>query len=282
MLATYHVHTTHCDGKDTPDAMADAAYAAGYQVLGFSAHAPVPVPSPGNLSPGKVAPYIAEIRSVAARYAGRMNILAGLEIEWVPGLGIPPETEYSSIPIDFRIGSLHFARLSSTDYFSVDGPAEFFRLGVEEGYGGDGVRLYREYYRELGNLVRAGGFQILGHFDLVKMHNRNARWFDETSPEYLSAAFEVVEALSGTGIAVEVNTGGMARGKTSEPYPSLPILKELRRSSIPIVVGADAHAVGHLDLKWRRIGLEFALEAGYRELVVLGEDGWTTVSALPC
>ncbi|HOX13691.1 MAG TPA: histidinol-phosphatase HisJ family protein [Spirochaetia bacterium] len=276
MLATYHAHTTYCDGRDTPDAMADAAFAAGYRVLGFSAHAPVPVPSPGNLSPDRVAPYAAAVRAAAARYKGRMEILTGLEIEWVPGLGIPPEDGYAAVPIDYRIGSLHFARLSGDSFFSVDGPAESFREGVRAGYGGDGTLLYRDYYRELGGLVRTGGFQILGHLDIVKMHNKDGRWFDEGSREYLSAAFEVAEALTGTRIAVEVNTGGPARGKTSEPYPSLPILRELRRRGIPIVIGADAHTAAHLDPHWRRIGLDLAREAGYRELAVLGRNGWTT------
>ncbi len=276
MLATYHVHTTFCDGKDSPDAMADAAFAAGYRVLGFSAHAPVPVPSPGNLSPERVAPYAAAVRTTARRYEGRMEILAGLEIEWVPGRGIPPEEGYASVPFDYRIGSLHFAPLPSGAFFSVDGPAESFRRGLEEGYGGDGSRLYRDYFREVAELVRAGGFQILGHLDLVKMHNKGGTWFDEASPGYLSAAFEVAEALEGTGIAVEVNTGGLARGKTAEPYPSLPILRELRRRRIPVVIGADAHAAGHLDRSWRRLGLDWAREAGYRELAVLRREGWTT------
>lgn len=276
MIATYHAHTDFCDGKDSPDAMADAAFEAGYRMLGFSAHAPVPVPSPGNLSLDQVAPYADAVRASARRYEGRMEILAGLEIEWIPDLGIPSEAGYADVPIDYRIGSLHFARLSSTELFSVDGPEASFRRGLEFGYGGDGIRFYREYYRELGNLVRAGGFQILGHLDILKMHNRNARFFDEGSSDYLSAAFEVVESIRDTGIAVELNTGGLARGKTGEPYPSMPILKELKRLGIPIVIGADAHAVGHLDLAWRRIGLEYARQAGYEELAVLSRTGWTT------
>ncbi len=276
MLATYHAHTTFCDGKESPDAMADAAFAAGYRIFGFSAHAPVPVPSPGNLSPDRVGPYAAAVRAAALRYEGRMEILTGLEIEWVPGLGIPPGDGYAEVAIDYRIGSLHFASPASGVFFSVDGPAAEFDRAMARDYGGDGGRLFRDYYRELAGLIRTGGFEILGHLDIVKMHNRGGRWFDETSPAYRSAAFEAVGALEGTGIAVEVNTGGIARGKTSEPYPGLAILRELRRRGIPIVIGADAHAPGHLALSWRRIGLELAREAGYRELAVLGRSGWTT------
>ena len=276
MLAAYHCHTVYCDGKDSPDAMADAAFAAGYRVLGFSAHAPVPLPSPGNLTVDRVAPYAAAVRIAAGRYEGRMEILTGLEIEWVPGLGIPSEDGYASVPIDYRIGSVHFTRAPSGEFFTVDCPAEEFHRSMAEGYGCDGQRLYRDYFRNVASLVRSGGFQILGHMDIVKMHNSGGRWFDETAADYLAAAFEAVEALEGRGIAVEVNTGGLARGKTTVPYPGLPILVELRRRGVPIVIGADAHAKGHLDLKWRQAGIELARLAGYRELSLLSRNGWST------
>jgi len=276
MLATYHSHTLFCDGTDTTEAMADAAFAAGYDIFGLSAHAPVPIPSLGNLAIDQVAPYVQTVRETAARYAGRMEVLAGLEIEWVPGLGIPSESEYSSVKIDFRIGSAHFVKPTENALLCVDGPQYEFDLGMKNGYGGDGSRLYRDYYREVANLVAAGGFEILGHLDIVKMHNQGNRWFDESSPEYLNAAFAVAEALEGTGIAAEVNTGGIARGKIKELYPSLPILKELKRRNVPIVIGADAHATGHLDHRWRRMGLDLIQEAGYRELAIFHQGKWTT------
>ncbi len=276
MLATYHSHTDFCDGKDTPAVMAKAAFSLGYRIFGFSAHAPVPLPSPGNLTPGRVAPYVRAVREAAAPYAGRMEVLAGLELEWVPGLGLPPDGEYSDVKIDFRIGSAHFVRPPRGEPFAVDGPSEEFDLWVEERYGGDGTRLYRDYFRESARLAQTGGFEIFGHLDLMRKNNRGGRWFDESSPEYLAAAFEVAEALEGTGIAAEVNTGGIPRGKTSEPYPSLPILRELRRRKVPVVIGADAHAAGHLELKWRQIGLQRIREAGYAEMAVLSNGRWTT------
>lgn len=276
MLATYHTHTVFCDGKDTPGAMADAAFAFGYKILGFSAHAPVPLPSPDNLTPERVAPYVSAIRETAARYEGRMEVLAGLELEWVPGIGLPPDDGYSSVPMDFRIGSAHFVRPPRGEPFAVDGPEEQFDLWMRERYAGDGRRLFLDYFREVADLVRAGGFEILGHLDLIRKNNRGNRWFDETDKDYLAAAFEVAEALAGTGIAAEVNTGGIPRGKTKAPYPSLPILKELRRRNVPIVIGADAHAAGHLDPQWRKIGASLAREAGYREISIFNKGGWTT------
>lgn len=276
MLAAYHVHTCFCDGKESPDSMADAAFAAGYRILGFSAHAPVPLMSQGNLAPESVTPYIHAVRAAADRYRDRMEILAGLEIEWVPDLGVPPAEGYDWASVDFRIGAVHFTKAPSGMLFTVDCPVAEFERGMLTGYTGDGIRLFQDYYRSVAELVHSGGFEILGHLDLVKMHNRGGRWFDESSPGYKAAWLEAVDSLTGTGIVAEVNTGGLARGKALEPYPSLAILRELRARKVPIVIGADAHQGRHLNPRWRMLGTELARAAGYRELAVLSRDGWSS------
>ena len=38
MKSNYHTHTTFCDGRDTPEAMVEAAVERGFDVLGFSSH----------------------------------------------------------------------------------------------------------------------------------------------------------------------------------------------------------------------------------------------------
>jgi histidinol-phosphatase (PHP family) len=276
MLANYHTHTLFCDGKVSPEAMAEAAFKVGYRVLGFSAHAPVPLPSAGNLSVDRVAPYAQAVRDTAALFEGRMEVLAGLELEWVPGLGIPSLDGYASVPMDYRIGSLHYVKAPSGEFFTVDCPEDEFDRSMANGYAWDGERLYKDYYRELAALIRCGGFEILGHFDILKKNNAGCKWFDGTDPAYLKAAFEAVEALEGTGIVAEINTGGMARRKTIEPYPSMPILKEMRRRKIPVLIGADAHDRSHLGMKWRRLGVRWARSAGYRELVVFSGGQWST------
>ena len=41
-MTNFHTHSTWCDGKDTPEAMIEAAIAKGFSVLGFSSHAMLP------------------------------------------------------------------------------------------------------------------------------------------------------------------------------------------------------------------------------------------------
>ena len=90
MRANYHTHCDFCDGRASAEIMAGAAAAAGYEVLGFSSHSPLPFPSEGNMPLSRLGDYKAEIKRLAAAWRDRgLEILLGLEIEWVPGISSP-------------------------------------------------------------------------------------------------------------------------------------------------------------------------------------------------
>jgi histidinol-phosphatase (PHP family) len=68
----------------------------------------------------------------------------------------------------------------------------------------------------------------------------------------------------------------MARGKVKEPYPSLPILRELRSCGVRITFSADAHAPEHLGAHLRE-AREAARAAGYDSVAVLTGGAWKEV-----
>jgi histidinol-phosphatase (PHP family) len=158
----------------------------------------------------------------------------------------------------------------------VDGPVADLDRRIGDEAGGDAGAVWSAYYDSLSALIVDGGFEILGHFDLIRKNNRAGRLFDEDSPAYLGAAMGAARLLAGRGIVVEVNVGGMARGKTATPYPALAVLKELRSLGVPITISADAHAIAHLG---SHIGdaRELARAAGYRGVAVLSGGAWREV-----
>jgi len=285
MKASYHTHSDFCDGRASLEAMADAAIAEGYGVLGFSSHNPLPFPYPGVLAMERLGEYRDAVRALAAKLAGRIEILLGIEADWVALACAPGDGRLDSGNFDYRIGSVHV--VSAPDarggppeyrYTAVDGPAHEFAREFALRWAGDGVAFARAYFKAVAELARAGGFEVLGHFDLIRKNNRgSARFIDEESKPYVDAAMEAVEAVAASGATVEINTGGMARGKSDSPYPALRWLKEFRARGVPVQVNADAHAPSHLSYEWRRHGLELAREAGYRELRVLSKGKWADV-----
>jgi histidinol-phosphatase (PHP family) len=283
MRANYHTHCDFCDGRVPAAVMAEAAREAGYSVLGFSSHSPLPFPNSGNIEASRLGEYAAEIRRLAGEWGPRgLEILLGLEIEWLPGVSSPRDELFSEMGLDYSIGSVHYVDLPGSGLFAVDEGIESFeaKIGLFEGED-PGRALYEDYYRRLAALVESGGFDILGHFDLVKKNNGSGadgkgRWFDESSKAYLDAAFEAARALKGTDIVAEINVGGISRGKVKTPYPSLAILRELRANRVRITFSADAHAPEHLGVHLEE-ARELARSAGYDSIAVLSRGSWKEV-----
>jgi histidinol-phosphatase (PHP family) len=282
MRANYHTHCDFCDGRVPAAVMAEAASKAGYSVLGFSSHSPLPFPNSGNIDASRLGDYAAEVRRLALEWGPKgLEILLGLEIEWLPGVSAPRDALFSGMGLDFSIGSVHYVDLPGSGLFTVDEGIESFeaKLGLFEGED-PGRRLYEDYYARLAALAESGGFDILGHFDLVKKNNGSnggaGRWFDESSKAYQGAAFEAARALRGKDIVAEINVGGISRGKVKTPYPSLPILRELRANRVRITFSADAHAPEHLGAHLEE-ARELARAAGYDSIAVLTKGKWIEV-----
>ena len=283
MRANYHTHCDFCDGRASAADMAQAAAAAGYRILGFSSHCPLPFPSEGNMELARFGDYRAEIRRLGREWADRgMEVLLGLEIDWVPGLCSPGDRLFVEAGLDYKIGSVHYVELPGTERFAVDHELSFVQESLAAFQGDDpGRAMYETYYRRLSELIEAGSFDILGHFDLVKKNNGaddqgRGRFFDEASPGYLDAALGAARLLRGADIVAEINVGGMSRGKVKEPYPSLPILKELRSCGVRITFSADAHAPAHLGAHLDA-ARERARAAGYDSVAVLTGGRWIDV-----
>jgi len=122
-------------------------------------------------------------------------------------------------------------------------------------------------------LARAG----VGHFDLIAKHSDSIKFFDEASKEYKSAAVEAAEALSGKIPFFEVNTGAIARGYRKNPYPSMFLLKELKRLGFGAVISSDCHDKRMLDCAFDDAS-ELLKAAGFNERYILTEQGFKAIA----
>ena len=77
--ADFHVHTTFCDGADTPRAMVEAACRAHLDALGFSGHSFVSFDPAAGMGAERAALYRAEIAALRTEYAGQLPIFCGIE-----------------------------------------------------------------------------------------------------------------------------------------------------------------------------------------------------------
>ncbi|MCA1949214.1 MAG: histidinol-phosphatase [Treponema sp.] len=267
--ACLHTHTTFCDGRDTVEGLCQSAWEQGLSILGFSAHAPLPAESgiitQWHLPIDKLEAYIEAVQAAKKAWEGKLAIYLGLEIDYIPGLCGPADRRFDAYNLDYRIGSVHY--LSTPDlshYFTVDGPAAEWEAGVQELFAGDYEAAAHAYWKNVEDMVNAGGLDILGHIDLVKK-NQKPWWNDQFPESYRQDVRRVLRALQEKSIVVEVNTGAMNRGTMNETYPSLGILREMRQLSIPVTINADAHSTAHLKGNYDK-AIEALKQSGYEEI----------------
>jgi len=275
MLTSLHTHTVFCDGKDDVETMCRVAHNKGLAAIGFSAHAPIGktgLASNWHIKDQRLGEYIDEVRAARQRWEGKIAVYLGLEIDYIKGLRSALDRDIQSLGLDYLIGSVHYLLPPHGEPFTVDGPPEEVAKGIAEGFSGSGEAMMQAYWDAVLEMTALGGFDIVGHLDLVKKHNAAQRLF-KMETEYLRRAAEVVRVIAAGGYVVEVNTGGMNRGSITETYPSLEILRLLRQHNAPVMITADAHNAHDLDGHYPA-ACQTLLDAGYTSHVVFaGRDG---------
>lgn len=259
-----HNHADFCDGRDPLEAMAAAASAQNIQYFGISCHAHTPIPSDaGAVLPRDMTAYRAAIAAVREQYAGRMEVLAG--IEWDSWSDVTPEG------FDYWIGSVHYQRSAEGVYYAADWSAEQFAACRDEMFGGDALAVTEGYFWAVGQVAERRP-TILGHIDLITKLNAGSRFFDEESPRYRAAALEALHRTDPDKTLLEINTGGVSRGYRTAPYPALFLLREWREMGGNIILTADAHRKEHLLFGYEQAS-EIARTAGFAETAILTAAG---------
>lgn len=261
-----HMHTTFCDGNNTVEEIAKAAIEKGFFSIGFSGHSYTSFSKYG-MQTENIPLYKAAVNEAKKKYADKLNIFCGVEFEMY--------SEEDISDYEYVIGSCH--------YFNFDGNLVGFDRGqtdvenvINDYFGGDGMAYAKKYYQTLAQLPNYANVDIIGHFDLITKHSDNIKFFDEDSKEYLNAAFEAAESLAGKIPYFEVNTGAIARGYRKTPYPSIPILRELKRLGFGVVVSSDCHNKDFLDCYFDE-SIELLKYVGFNERYVLTNDGFKAV-----
>jgi histidinol-phosphatase (PHP family) len=226
-MVNYHVHTPRCGhASGSPEEYVQRAIDAGLREIGFSDHAPIPLPMRQGITmePGEEEDYLEEILLLQKRYSGNIAVRAGFEVDY-PIFDTFNSDYFVDGRIDYLIGSCHFIGTWAFDHpDQIDG---FSTRDIND--------IYREYLAIIAGLSGSGFFNIIGHFDLVKK-------FGHRATADLSGEIERLAAVvARSGAAVEVNTSGLLK-PVAEMYPSKEIMEILFANNVPVTLGTDAHA----------------------------------------
>lgn len=234
-----HSHTEFCDGRVPLSEMARAAAEAGMEVWGISPHSPLNIASPCNMSIDDVPAYLEETSRLKKKYDGKMKVHASMEVDYIgPEFG-PHIDLFQEMPLDYRIGSVHFVPNQEGVWLDCDGRYERFAEYLRTGFRGDLRYVVETYFNQVLTMLDLGGFELIGHFDKIIGNAIIADPTLEDQEWYRSLIEEIVAKAKQRGVVVEINT--KAYFDKNRFFPSERFWPLLLKADIPLAVNSDAH-----------------------------------------
>ncbi|PLR92552.1 histidinol-phosphatase [Bacillus sp. T33-2] len=225
---THHIRCGHARG--TIRDYIEAGIEKGLDMIGIADHTPYfsseqdqPYP---HIAMGKsqFPEYIAEVLQFKKEYAGKIDVLLGVESDFFPEHVQVYQQCFDQYPFDYIIGSVHH----------VDG-INIFKKDRWEGLTARQKRQTKEtYYDLIEQSARSGMFQILGHIDAMKGFYPA---FSEIQTEAIEKTLKVIAEYD---IAIEVNTSGKTK-YSGGWYPADDILERALHFGVTATFGSDAH-----------------------------------------
>jgi histidinol-phosphatase (PHP family) len=270
-----HTHSVYSDGKSQPREIVEEAVRQGLTTLGFSEHSPLPFDNTFSVKSADMPSYVAEIAQLKAEFKDKIDIYCGLEADYITGISEPFAVTKEKYHLDYLIGGVHLVGQSANpdEIWFIDGPKwEIYDEGLQRFFDGDIRRAVRRFYEQTNEMIEREPFDIIAHFDKIKMHNRE-RYFHEDEPWYRALAFETLDLIREKGLVMEVNVRGLYKKRYNGFYPSPWLMEEACKMGIPAIISADAHHFSELTLEF--IAAEEALKkAGYRSVVNFRDGQW--------
>lgn len=186
-----------------------------------------------------------------ARSAG-IPVKIGLELDYLSGMEAVAEKIIKQYPFDFILGSVHVIGKWGFDY------------APDVWQGHDVNQAYLDYYTTLDQAVSSGLFDIVAHFDLIKVWGYRP---DNTLTPALEAKIDMIlEKMAANQLSLELSSAGW-RKPVKEMYPDQAIVRRAAGMQIPVTFASDAHYPHDVGADWERL-VEVARQYGYGEYSV--------------
>ncbi len=247
MRIDLHNHTSRCNhANGRVDEYIQRAIELGIDIYGFSEHAPMDFDSYYRLKFEEMDDYVNDILEAKERYSNDIKILLGYEVDYLLG---HMDRRVLNAEVDYLIGSVHF--INSWGFDNPEFIGEYKNRDIDE--------IWQEYFDAVEAMANSGEFDIVGHFDLIKVFK-----YMPTKDIRLLAS-KALKAIKKSNMVLEINTAGL-RKPIKEIYPSELLLAEAYSLGIPITFGSDAHAVEQIGFAYDEAVL-LAKAVGYTKVV---------------
>lgn len=242
MFTNYHSHTQFCDGKASIEEFIIKAIELGFSQWGVSPHSPLPMlkHAPWAIKQEEVQTYLNEVNRLKERYSDKIQILAGMEIDYLDE-SYNPSTEYfQNLPLDFRIGSVHLLKSPVTgEFIDIDCDITKFQKGVDYHFNGSLQRIVTAYYEAMTELVNKGGFDFLGHSDKISSNASTLSSKITQKDWYKSLVEDFLQLSAKKNVVMEINT--KAYEVKGCFFPDAKYFGRMAELGIKTVINSDTH-----------------------------------------
>ncbi len=169
-----------------------------------------------------------------------IEVKIGVEFDYKPDREEDIKEILDNYPFEYSIGSVHHI-----DNWNFDNPKykdKFDKLNPS-----DLINVYKKYFSLVHKSVKCNLFDIIGHFDLIKIFDYPVK--DRTV--ILDMVDPILNTMKKNENKLEINMNGLNK-PINEIYPACDILKQAKYKDIDIVFSSDAHTA-------ERVGENFIL-----------------------
>ena len=230
MRANYHTHTRRCrHAIGTEREYIENAIRAGLKILGFSDHTPQVYPGgfvcPVKMLPSELEGYVDTILDLKREYRDDIEILLGLEAEYLDGLWEPLLRLLEPYPIEYLIlGQHYYGNGIGSPY-----------TGAPTGSTADLL----QYCRQTREALETGKFLYFAHPDVICYTGPDEIYEEEMT--------KLCRYCAQIGMPLEVNLLGLREDRN---YPDERFWKIAAREGNRVIYGSDAHEPDHVFSSW--------------------------------
>ena len=249
------------------------AISQGMHTLGFSDHSSVPFQSRVSIPMDKNEEYVNHLKELKIKYLDKINILSSMEMEFIPGIVVDFQKTKKDYNLDYLIGSVHLVGKTPDTLWFIDGKStEPYDEGLKKYFDGDIRKGVRAYFDQENEMIETEKFDIIGHFDKVKM-NARGRYFHEDEKWYQNMVLETLDLIKQHDLIVEINTRGLYKQRYNGFYPSEWLLPRMKAMNVPVLISSDSHQYWELTYFFKEA--EEALKAvGYKATMCFKDGQW--------
>ena len=270
-----HQHSLYSDGNAQPEKYIEKATELNFSAIGFTEHSPLPFDNPFSLKQENVKIYISEIDSLKQIYDGKIKIYRALEMDFIPGMSEDFDYWANECKTDYLIGSIHLVSPGDGNpLWFTDGPdPKIYDEGIQIFFGGDVKKAVKTFFHQTNQMIETQTFDIIGHFDKIKMHNAD-RFFSDKDKWYRDLLDETIELIKNKNLIVEINTRGIYKKRSDKLFPDGYALKRVKYLNIPIIISSDAHKPEEINSLFD-FTVDYLKKLGFKEMMGFENNKWT-------